>query len=174
MFKQVWHCSRFVVGWALLRGLGVLVVQSYALLFELCKSLGRKVKIRRVLLLVAECKYYWYPKEDILLRQSKYYFPDDVSISSLKRDSFNVFNFCKPQKAHKCAMFFAKYVLATIHRTTNNDIILQNATTTLQKLMKMPFIIQEKHLFQQRKLNFVREGFVNWKKNKYLYGRKYL
>lgn len=58
-------------------------------------------------------------------------------------------------------MFFAKYVLATIHRTTNNDIILQNATTTLQKLMKMPFIIQEKHLFQQRKLNFVREGFVN-------------
>ena len=29
--------------------------------------------------------------------------------------------------------FFAKYVLATIHRTTNNDIILQNATTTLQK-----------------------------------------
>ena len=56
--------------------------------------------------------------------------------------------------------FFAKYVLATIHRTTNNDIILQNATTTLQKLMKMPFKIQEKKLFQQRKLNFLDKALL--------------
>lgn len=52
-------------------------------------------------------------------------------------------------------MIFAKYVLAIILWTTNNVIILQNATT-LQKLMEMLFKIQENTIFQQRKLNFIR------------------
>lgn len=59
-------------------------------------------------------------------------------------------DFCKPQKAHKCAIFFAKSVLATIHITTNNVILLNAAT--LQKLMKMPFKIQGNTFFSKENL----------------------
>ena len=43
MFKQVWHCSRFVVGWALLRGLARTDGTKVRHLFGLCKAFGRKV-----------------------------------------------------------------------------------------------------------------------------------
>ena len=51
-------------------------------------------------------------------------------------------------------MNFAKKCLNT-YSLDNKQCYYTPEHTTLQKLMKMPLIIQEKHLFQQRKLNFV-------------------
>ena len=43
MFKQVWHCSRFVVGWALLRGLARTDGAKIRHLFGLCKDFEEKM-----------------------------------------------------------------------------------------------------------------------------------
>lgn len=53
------------------------------------------------------------------------------------------------QKVYKCAMIFAKCVLALILWTTNNVITLLNTETT-KNPMKMLFKIQENTIFQQR------------------------
>ena len=119
MFKQVWHCSRFVVGWALLRGLARTDDAKVKHLFGLCKGFGRKNvqgECKKASLLVFFCRaaaIFMQKMCKVSAKKQVYLFflPSRSHFYSKNAEMEVVFNRCWVFRDAKCGICQTKLVI---------------------------------------------------------------